>query len=79
MKIPELSLLEWQKRYGTEKACAAPIAKYRWPQGFMCPKCGNDSAWYIATRKVYQCSLCRHQVSVTAGTLFHSTNLPKAA
>jgi transposase-like protein len=69
-------LLEWQKRYGTEKACAAAIAKYRWPKGFICPKCGNDSAWYITTRKVYQCSSCRHQVSVTAGTLFHSTNLP---
>ena len=76
MKMPELSLLEWQKRYGTEKSCAATIAKYRWPQGFICPRCGNDSAWYITTRKVYQCSSCRHQVSVTAGTLFHSTNLP---
>jgi len=76
MKMPELSLLEWQKRYGTEKACAAAIAKYRWPQGFICPRCGNDSAWYINTRKVYQCCSCRHQVSVTAGTLFHSTNLP---
>lgn len=76
MKMPEVSLLEWQKRYGTEKACAAAIAKYRWPQGFICPRCGNASAWYITTRKVYQCSKCRHQVSVTAGTLFHSTNLP---
>ncbi len=76
MKMPKLSLLEWQKRYGTEKACAATIAKYRWPQGFICPRCGNESAWYITTRKVYQCSECRHQVSVTAGTLFHSTNLP---
>jgi len=76
MKMPEISLLEWQKRYGTEKACAAAIAKYRWPQGFICPSCGNDSAWYITTRRVYQCCSCRHQVSVTAGTLFHSTNLP---
>lgn len=76
MKMPQMSLLEWQKRYGTEKACAATIAKYRWPHGFICTKCGNDSAWYITTRKVYQCSKCRHQISITAGTLFHSTNLP---
>ena len=76
MKMPKISLIEWQKRYGTEKACAATLAKYRWPQGFICPKCGNDSSWYITTRKVYQCSKCQHQVSVTAGTLFHSTNLP---
>jgi transposase-like protein len=76
MKTPEISLLQWQKRFGTEKACADAIAKYRWPDGFRCSKCGNDSAWFITTRKVYQCRKCRHQVSVTAGTLFHSTNLP---
>lgn len=76
MKMPQMSLLEWQKRFGTERACARTIAKYRWPNGFICPKCGHDSYWYITTRKVYQCSQCRHQLSVTAGTLFHSTNLP---
>jgi transposase-like protein len=75
MKMPRMSLLVWQKRFGTERACAATIAKYRWPHGFICPKCGHDSYWYITTRKVYQCCRCRHQVSVTAGTLFHSTNL----
>jgi len=76
MKMPQISLLEWQKRYGTEKACASMLAKYRWPNGFICPKCGHDSSYYIASRKVYQCCRCRNQVSVTAGTLFHSTNLP---
>jgi transposase-like protein len=76
MKTPEISLLEWQQRYGTEEACAETLFKYRWPDGFICPKCGHDSAWFINTRRVYQCSGCRHQVSVTAGTLLHSTNLP---
>jgi hypothetical protein len=39
-------LLEWQKRFGTEKACVAALTKYRWLQGFMCPKCGHDSSCY---------------------------------
>lgn len=76
MKTPTISLLQWQKRFGTEKACASAIAKYRWPNGFVCPSCGNHVAWYISSRKVYECSKCRQQTSVTAGTLFHSTNLP---
>ena len=76
MKMPTISMLEWQQRYGKEAACAATLAKIRWPQGFICPKCGNNSAWFITTRKIYQCSKCRHQVSITADTLFHSTNLP---
>ena len=76
MKMPQISLLEWQKKYGTEKACADAIAKYRWPNGFMCPRCSHDAAWFIKSRKIYQCTNCKAQVSVTAGTLFHSTNLP---
>lgn len=75
MKTSEISLLEWQKRYGTEKACAAALAKFRWPDGFICPECGHDQAYYIKTRKIYECKQCHYQTSVTAGTIFHSTNL----
>ena len=53
-----------------------PLLNIAGQQGFICPRCGDDSACYGITRTVYQCSACRHQVSVTAGTLFHSTNLP---
>lgn len=76
MKMPEISLLEWQKRFGTESACEKVLVKIRWPNGFICPRCNSTDASYIKTRKVYQCSHCRYQVSITAGTLFHSTNLP---
>ena len=76
MKMPKLSLLEWQKRYGTEKACAKALSKVRWPQGFYCPRCGCKKSSYITTRKMHQCSECKYHVSLTTGTLFHSTNLP---
>ena len=76
MKTPKISLLQWQQRFGTEEACAATLYKYRWPKGFVCPRCGHDAAWFITTRKLYQCSQCRHQASITAGTLLHGTNLP---
>jgi transposase-like protein len=75
MKMPEISLLEWQKRYGTERACEKALDKIRWPNGFVCPRCNSTEASYITTRRVYQCCQCRNQVSITAGTLFHSTNL----
>jgi len=76
MKMPEVSLLEWQKRFGTERACEKVLVKIRWPNGFICPRCNCKDASFIITRKKYQCSQCRYQVSITAGTLFHSTNLP---
>ena len=75
MKMPKVSLLEWQKRYGTERACEKVLFKIRWPDGFVCPRCNSIEVSYIKTRKIHQCSQCRHQVSITAGTLFHSTNL----
>ena len=76
MKMPEMSLLTWQKKYGTEKACSKALFKVRWPDGFYCPRCGCKKASYITTRKTHQCSQCKYHVSLTTGTLFHSTNLP---
>jgi len=76
MKMPVVSLLEWQKKFGTEKACAKAMEKVRWPQGFQCPVCGSQEHSFIATRKLYQCSSCKHQVSITADTLFHATKIP---
>jgi transposase-like protein len=76
MKMPGVSLLDWQKKYGTEEACAKALYKFRWPEGFYCPRCGCNQSSYITTRKTYQCSECKYHVSLTTGTLFHSTNLP---
>jgi transcription elongation factor Elf1/transposase-like protein len=76
MKMPIISLLEWQKKFGTEKSCIKTLTKVRWPQGFQCPACGSKKSSFIRTRKLYQCSNCRHQVSITADTLFHATKVP---
>lgn len=76
MKTEALNLVEWQTRYGTEAACEQALAQQRWPQGFVCPKCGHDDGYHVRGRHVYQCTQCTHQTSVTAGTLFHSTKVP---
>ena len=30
IKIPEISLIEWQKRYDTKQSCAKTLIKMRW-------------------------------------------------
>lgn len=70
-----MSLYEFQEEYGTEELCREALLKHRWPHGFVCPKCSYDNGGFIKTRSVYQCYRCDHQVSVTAGTIFHSTKL----
>jgi transposase-like protein len=38
--------------------------------------CGGVEGEWLSTRPKIQCRACRHQVSLTAGTIFHATKLP---
>ena len=71
-----LSLGAFLQRYGSEPQCAEAIFKARWPRGYRCRACGSRSHCRLRTRKLFQCNTCKHQVSLTAGTLFASTRLP---
>lgn len=73
---PELSLLQFKRRFASERACQNALEKMRWPDGFVCPKCSHTRACRITTRRLLQCSNCHHQVSLTAGTIFHKTRTP---
>lgn len=41
-----------------------------------CPKCGNARISAITTRKLWKCSPCRYQFSVTASTIFADRKRP---
>src|SRR6266540_3054716 len=74
------SLIEFQRRFPDEKACAAYLAEARWPNGFRCPDCGHDKGWELATKAfTWECALCGKQTSVTAGTVMHASKLPLTA
>lgn len=70
-----LSLQAFRDQYGSEEQCQQALYRLRWPQGFVCPACGNTSGCALHSRKVYQCHNCHHQTSLTAGTIFHGTKL----
>lgn len=71
-----LSLAEFLARYGSEEQCHAALVALRWPDGFACPKCGGSRHAVCGPRKLFQCSSCRHQTSVRAGTVFEASKLP---
>jgi hypothetical protein len=70
--------------YGDEDKCHALVAAWRWPDGFVCPKCGGNAHCIVLVaclrhdgpRKLFQCNGCRRQTSVTAGTIFNATKAP---
>lgn len=73
----ESSLISFQQRFGAEQACIEYLASVRWPNGYKCKKCGCQKAYQLKVQpRVFQCSRCRFQESVTAGTILHRTKLP---
>lgn len=73
-----LSLREFQRRFGTELQCREALLALRWPQGFVCPHCSatDSSRFERLGRWYWQCSRCRTQTSLLAGTVFEASKLP---
>jgi transposase-like protein len=70
-----MSLHEFMARYGTAAQCAQPLFAWRWPQGFVCPACGDTRHCTLQSRQLFQCNACGRQTSVTAGTVFAGSKL----
>ncbi len=69
------NLREFDLRFGTEEACRSYLIQLRWPDGFRCPRCGCSRSSPVRI-SLLRCHDCRHQVSVTAGTIFQDTRTP---
>jgi hypothetical protein len=68
------TLMELEERFSTDQACRDYLFALRWPDGFACPRCGGRQAW-PTNRGLWLCAQCRHQASVTAGTIFQDGRL----
>src|SRR5271166_3989994 len=71
-----MTVSEFRSRFGDEVQCGEHLTAQRWPNGFVCPRCGGRSRGYMASRRVHECAGCGYQSSVTAGTIFHKTRTP---
>ncbi len=71
-----MTVKEFRVQFGDEAQCADYLTAQRWPQGFVCPRCGGPSRGYLARRRVHECAGCGYQCSVTAGTIFHKARVP---
>jgi len=70
-----MTLEEFENRFNTEQSCRDYLFLLRWPNGFICPKCGDTKAWEVRT-VLFECSKCHYQTSVIAGTIFQDTRKP---
>jgi len=73
---PVLSLYDFLNRFPSEDECFQYLVEKRWTDGFRCPKCNNQITYFIEKQRRFQFTACRHQTSVTAGTVFHRLRQP---
>ena len=66
---------EFQSWFSTDADCLDYLDWLRWPEGFICPRCGHVGGWAVADGR-YKCSGCGGRTSVTAGTLFDRRRTP---
>lgn len=65
--------MDW---FHSEQACLDYLERLRWPNEFICPICGVVGITIKTSRKRLVCQSCKHQASVTAGTIFDKTRTP---
>ncbi|MBB3834968.1 ribosomal protein L37AE/L43A [Xanthomonas arboricola] len=72
-----LSIPDFLSRYGSEAQCVEALMQARWPNGFVCPQCGytHASRFERGHQQLWQCTRCRVQTSLTAGTPMADTKL----
>jgi transposase-like protein len=63
------------------EAARKHLEAIRWPDGPVCPHCGNyEKIYEVKSAKaragVYACAACRKQFTVTVGTLFERSHVP---
>jgi hypothetical protein len=75
MNVPTTAI-QFNDQFQSQEACLEFLAQLRWPKGFVCPNCNHDDGYQLASRPLIQCTVCRHQTSITSGTLFHKTRIP---
>lgn len=73
-----MNLIEFQQKFGTEKACKDWLAESRWgsKETPICPHCASKKIYIHNNDKLYTCSDCNKQFTVRIGTIFEDSRLP---
>ncbi|HSW77956.1 MAG TPA: IS1595 family transposase [Candidatus Chromulinivoraceae bacterium] len=71
------NLIEFYNEFATEEKCQDFLAKQRWGDEIVCPKCGTIGvkAYKLASGRL-KCAECRSPFTVRMGSVFEDSKLP---
>jgi transposase-like protein len=71
------NLIEFYNEFATEEKCQDFLAKQRWGDEIICPKCGTVGvkAYKLASGRL-KCAECRSPFTVRMGSVFEDSKLP---
>ncbi len=87
----EMNLSTLAKHFSDEAAAWELVEKMRWPDGPVCPHCGDRNRAYflkprsgqrttstgkVSYRRLWKCKACRKPFSVLIGTIFERSQVP---
>jgi transposase-like protein len=82
----ELTLIEMMRRFSTEEQAREYFERLRWPDGPVCPHCGNNDVARIykvtpnPAKKIraglYKCAECLEGFTVTINTVMEDSKIP---
>jgi hypothetical protein len=74
----QMSQSEFNQLFPNNEACQRYLLARRWPNGVICPKCGNDKVYALKSRPFNW--VCKkhetvYRFSLTVGTIFENSNI----
>jgi transposase-like protein len=76
----QMTLSQFEGMFPTDDACKGYLQARRWPNGVVCPRCGNPKVMELKTMPFkWECMACgkstSYRFSVLVGTTFENTNV----
>ena len=74
--MDNINLFSLVDQFSSDEQCLRALEGLRWPNGVTCTRCGDGNVFELPVRHKFKCRPCKHQFTVTSGTIMHDSHLP---
>ena len=71
-----MTLLEFSKKFPTEKSCRLHFKSVRDKYGVVCKHCKCTDHYWLQYKEQYQCKQCKFRTTLRSGTVMEGSNMP---